>query len=138
MVLLKLEKQLLIGNAARRKQLLELVSLHNFDCICLQETIKASFRQRELERFADQRDMYWGWLPCIGHSSGMLMGVDKEVAQVIEEDHGVYFQSMKLTMKADGFEWLLFNIYGLAHDERKREFLKEIQLKIRSSFDYWR
>lgn len=45
---------------------------------------------------------------------------------------------MKLIMKADGFEWLLFNIYGLAHDERKREFLKEIQLKIRSSFDYWR
>jgi hypothetical protein len=39
-----------LGNVGRRKLLLELVNKHSFDCICLQETIKTSFRQRELEK----------------------------------------------------------------------------------------
>lgn len=30
----------------------------------------------------------------------------------------------------DGFEWVLINVYGPAHDERKLEFLEEIQIKI--------
>jgi len=41
-----------LGNTGRRKLLLELVNKHSFDCICLQETIKSSFRYRDLERFA--------------------------------------------------------------------------------------
>jgi exonuclease III len=40
-----------LENAGRRKLLIELVNKHGFDCICLQETIKSSFRQRELDRF---------------------------------------------------------------------------------------
>ena len=35
-------------------------------------------------------------------------------------------------MKADGFQWVLFNIYGPAHDDRKLEFLEEIQSKVQS------
>jgi hypothetical protein len=35
-------------------------------------------------------------------------------------------------MKSDGFQWTLFNIYGLAHDDRKLEFLEELQSKIQS------
>ena len=80
-----------LGNAARRKQLLELISLHDFDCICLQETIKITFSQRELDRFVGKRDMFWGWVPSEGHSGGMLMGVDKVVALVSEEDQGRFF-----------------------------------------------
>jgi hypothetical protein len=36
-------------------------------------------------------------------------------------------------MKNDGFQWMLLNIYGLAHDDRKLEFLEEIQNKVLSS-----
>ena len=86
-----------------RKLLLELVNKHSFDCICLQETIKSSFRNRELERFAGQKDMSWSWLPCSGHSGGLLMGVDKELAIVTAEDVGNFYQCFNLTMKADGF-----------------------------------
>jgi len=35
-------------------------------------------------------------------------------------------------MKNDGFQWMLLNIYGLAHDDRKLEFLEEIQKKVLS------
>ena len=92
-----------LGNAGRRKVLLELVNKHSFDCICLQETIKSSFRYRDLERFAGQKDMSWSWLPYSGHSGGLLMGVDKELAIVIAEDVGNFYQCFNLTMKADGF-----------------------------------
>lgn len=121
-----------LANAGRRKLLIELVNKHSFDCICLQETIKSSFRQRELERFAGQKDMFWSWLPCSGHSGGLLMGVDKELATVTGEDVGTFFQSFNLTMKADGFQWMLINVYGPAHDERKLEFLEELQTKVQS------
>jgi hypothetical protein len=51
----------------------ELVNKFSFDCICLQETIKTSFRQSELGRFAGQKDMAWSWQPCSGHS-GFVTG----------------------------------------------------------------
>lgn len=54
------------------------------------------------------------------------MGIDKELTDVSSEDKGEFFQSCTLSMKADGFQWCLVNIYGLAHDERKLEFLEEI------------
>lgn len=119
-----------LGNASRRKLLVELVARHNFDCICLQETIKTTFRQRELDRLAVHKDMHWFWVPCAGHSGGMLIGVDKELATVTAEDQGEFFQSLTLSMVEDNFEWSLINIYGLAHDDRKLEVLEEIATKI--------
>jgi len=47
--------------------------------------------------------MSWSWLPCSGHSGGLLMGVDKELAIVTAEDVGNFYQYFNLTMKADGF-----------------------------------
>jgi len=47
-----------LGSAGRRKQLIELVNKFSFDCICLQETIKSSFRLRELDRFAGQSELF--------------------------------------------------------------------------------
>lgn len=60
------------------------------------------------------------------------MGVDKELAEVSSEDMGEFFQSSVLTMKADGFQWMLVNIYGPAHDDRKLEFIEELQSKVLS------
>ena len=122
-----------LGSAGRRKLLIELVNKHSFDCIFLQETIKTTFKQRELDRFAGQKDMFWSWLPCTEHSGGLLMGIDKEMASVTNEDRGEFFQSCTLTMKGDSFQWMLVNIYGPAHDDRKLKFLEEIQNKVLSS-----
>jgi hypothetical protein len=60
----------------------------------------------------------------------MMMGVSKELATVSAEDQGTFFQSLKLTMTADNFEWCLMNVYGPAHDDRKLEFLEEIKTKL--------
>jgi len=92
-----------LGSAGRRKLLIELVNKHSFDCICLQETIKTTFKQRELDKFAGYKDMLWSWLPCTEHSGGLLMGIDKEMASVTNEDRREFFQSCTLTMKGDSF-----------------------------------
>jgi len=60
------------------------------------------------------------------------MGVDKDLAIVTGEDMANFYQSFNLTMNSNGFHWMLFNIYGPAHDDRKLEFLEEIQAKIQS------
>lgn len=70
--------------------------------------------------------MSWHCLPCDGHSGGMLLGFDKDIAHVINEDNGEFFQSVDLALNADDFKWTLINVYGPAHDERKLEFLSEI------------
>jgi hypothetical protein len=36
-------------------------------------------------------------------------------------------------MKLDGFVWKLVNFYGPAHDDRKSEFLEDIQTFVQSS-----
>lgn len=77
--------------------------------------------------------MHWSWLPYSSHFGGLLMGIDKELATVTNEGKGEFFQSCTLTMKSDGFQWILVNIYGPAHDERKLDFLEEIQNKVLSS-----
>jgi hypothetical protein len=61
------------------------------------------------------------------------MGIDKGLASVSDEDRGEFFQSCILIMKSDGFQWMLVNIYGPAHDDKKLEFLEEIQNKVLSS-----
>jgi hypothetical protein len=60
------------------------------------------------------------------------MGVDKNLATVIGEEMGNFYQSFNRTMKSDGFQWTLFNIYDPAHDDRKLEFLEELLSKIHS------
>jgi hypothetical protein len=74
--------------------------------------------------------MHWTWLPCNGHSGGLLIGVDKEVATVLCEEQGAFFHSVNLSMIEDDFTWMLVNVYIPAHDDRKLDFLEEIQNKI--------
>jgi hypothetical protein len=61
------------------------------------------------------------------------MGVDKGMATVTAEDHGEFFQSMTMSMVDDSFKWSLINIYGPAHDDRKREFLEELVTKVQGT-----
>jgi hypothetical protein len=53
---------------------------------------------------------------------GLLLVVDRDLAIVNNEELGEFYQSCTLTMKSDGFQWMLFNIYGPSHDGRKRDF----------------
>ena len=65
-----------LGAAGRRKLLVELLQKHEVCCNCLQETIKNSFKPRELERFALGRPFSQDWVLATRHSGGLLLGLD--------------------------------------------------------------
>lgn len=114
------------GGAGRGKQLVVLCKQHDFHFICLQETIKYAYRSRDLNSFSRGLDFAWSWIASNGHSSGLLMGVDKEVMEVVNEEKGVFCHSLELKNTKDTFHWRLFNVYGPVQDNRKVHKLTEM------------
>jgi exonuclease III len=71
-----------VGRLARTRQLKELMTKEKVDVIGVQETIKQDFSSRELEVLNQGGDFSWDWIPAIGHSGGILMGVKIERYEV--------------------------------------------------------
>ena len=115
-----------LGGAGRRKQLVELCKCHDLHFICLQETIKDSFRSREINSFSRGLDFAWSWIASNGHFGGLLMGVDKEIVTVLKEEKGVFCHFLELKNNSYSFQWCHFNVYGPVQDNRKAEFLQEL------------
>ena len=97
-----------LGNAGRRRQLVELCKKHDFHFICLQETIKETFRSRELNSFSRGLDFHWSWIPSNGHSGGLLSR---------ESCHYLDLQNV-----TDDFTWRLVNVYGPVQEDKKSSF----------------
>jgi exonuclease III len=66
-----------LGKPARMRQLSEQIIKEKVDVVGVQETIKQSFLLRELQRLNLGGEYNWEWVPAIGHSRGILMGVKK-------------------------------------------------------------
>lgn len=115
-----------LGNPGRRGQLTELMKKHRINLICLQETIRGSFREVELDSFCGGKDFHWLTKPAEGHSGGLLMGVDLDFAEVIDIDLGEFFISMMIETKKDRKRWRVVNVYGLVQADRKEKFLQEL------------
>lgn len=79
-----------LGNPGRRAQLRELVSSKRVDFVCLQETIKSSFSNKELNQLGGLRDFGWHWTPADGHSGGLLMGINQESCSIQNKDQGSF------------------------------------------------
>ena len=48
-----------LNSGGRKKQFGELMSKHQVDVVCLKETIKQKFTNRELSSLARGKDMHW-------------------------------------------------------------------------------
>ena len=126
-----------LGGVGRRRQLVELCQQQNPQFICLQETIKDSFRPRELDSLARGFPFFWSWIPSNGHSGGLLIGASKDCVEVEGEEQGTFFQSLQLRNSEDAELWTLINVYGPVQDERKIPFLQEVLDKNQASFTDW-
>ena len=120
-----------LGGTGRRRQLVELCQQQNPHFVCFQETIKDSFRPRELDSFARGYPFFLSWIPPRGHSRGLLVGASKDIVEVVEEEHGEFFQSLHIRNVEDGIAWVLINFYGPVQDDRKAFFLQELLDKIK-------
>ena len=68
------------------------MSKHQVDVVCLQETIKQKFTNRELSSLARGKDMHWEWISPKGRSGGLLVGADKDCLEIIDYKAGRFCQ----------------------------------------------
>ena len=114
------------GHAGRRTQLKEFIREEGIDVVGLQETIKADFSHRDLlavdplERFA------WQWVPAVGHSGGLLLGINQVCCEVVSWDAGRFFLSAHVRHRATLRKWEVIVVYGPANHSHSQEFLDEL------------
>lgn len=114
-----------LGNPGRRRQLIEVVKENKIDVICLQETIRVSFKMRELNSFCSNKDFEWLTKPAVGHSGGLLLGINSDLFKILDRDVGEFCLGMVLESKLDNKRWVIYNIYGPVQSEKKDQFLQE-------------
>lgn len=115
-----------MGKLARLRQLKEMLARENPDIIGLQETIKRSFRDSELEALAPGKGFSWGWIAAHGHSGGILLGVKQDILQVEDWETGDFFVGVTVRHRVLNVRWKCVIVYGPAQHERSNEFLTEI------------
>jgi len=121
-----------LNSGGRKKQLGELLSKHQVDVVCLQETIKQKFTNRELTSLAGGQDMPWEWIRPEGRSGGLLIGADKDCLEITEYKVGRFIQCLSVKSKEDWFSWGIINVYGPVQVDLKPEFLRELMEMILS------
>jgi exonuclease III len=117
------------GAPGRQRQLKEYMRQENVDIVGLQETIKESFLLHELEGLSRHK-FAWHWVPAVGHSGGILLGVKEDTFEVDDMDHGEFFVSMALTHRCSNLIWEVIMVYGPADHRRSPAFLAELTSKV--------
>jgi len=101
-----------LGSRGRRAQLKKIIQDHQIRCLCISETIKQNFTNRELNAIGGGMPFTWEWIPARGHSGGLLMGIEEDFAEVIKIEVNDHFQAMTMVQKEDNFRWRLISVYG--------------------------
>ena len=114
------------GRPGRRTQIRDLISREQLDFVGLQETIKASFMTSELRSIDPEGRFAWQSTPAIGHSGGMLLGVNEDVFEVKGWSSGSYFIRADILQLDTTQTRSLFVVYGPADHRRTDDFLAEI------------
>jgi endonuclease/exonuclease/phosphatase family metal-dependent hydrolase len=118
------------GNRGRRNQLKDYLHKYKVDIIFLQETIRQEFTLQELEGFEFGDKFYWTWLPVVGQSGGMLLGLQDSTLEVGATDQGLFFLSATILHKASRLIFEFIGVYGPADHARSRNFLEELEAKV--------
>ena len=111
------------GRRGRRTQLKEYLRRVKIDVIFLQETIRQDFADHELASLELGDQFHWFWLPAVGRSGGMLLGIRCSVLELESEDKGEFFVSMSLVHRASNFPFQFIGVYGPADHSRSANFL---------------
>ena len=114
------------GHAGWRTQLKEFIRNEEIDVVGLHETIKADFIHRDLLAVDPLEHFVWHWVPAVGHSGGLLLGVNLVCFEVVAWDAGRFFLSTHVRHRATLQEWEVIVVYGPADHSLLLEFLGEL------------
>ena len=118
------------GHMGRRTLLEEYMRKEDVDIVGLQETIKTDFHFHELLSLDPLERFEWHFTPAVGRSGGMLMGLSRDVYDIISWDRGSFFLAAHFRIRATLRELVVIQVYGPANHSRSAEFLGELQQKV--------
>jgi exonuclease III len=118
-----------VGRLARTRQLKELMTKEKVDVIGVQETIKQDFSSRELEVLNQGGDFSWDWIPAIGHSGGILMGVKIERYEVEGWETRSYYAGVVIRDRLLDVRCEVITVYGPSDHDWSMSFLEELDAK---------
>ena len=79
-----------------------------------------------IRSFDPNQSYLWKWVPSRGKSGGILSGIKLDLLDVGTFKEGKYMLQLNLWDKMAKKNWNFLNIYGVAHEENKLEFLAEL------------
>ena len=121
------------GKLDRRRQLIEYIRDQRIDFMGLQQTIRSSFSQVELDSLGGAVGFQWEWVPTSGRSGGILLGVNRETFEVLPYSRGNFFIGVEMIQRDINFKWELVVVYGPADPSRSQDFFRELHDKVHKS-----
>jgi exonuclease III len=118
------------GSKDWKRQLREFLRKEEVDIIGLQETIRQTFSKEELNGLIVSKVFTWCWLPVVGHSGGVLLGVDSDRYEVLAKELGGFFVSMTLLQKDINASWECLVVYGPVQHRESQLFLRDLDAKL--------
>lgn len=106
---------------------------HHVDFIGIMETKKKNISPSFLRNLTNNMPFCWLQLDPVGSTGGILPGANTDLFNVVARESRTFSTSAIMTNKKDGPCWKLIVIYGPAYEDRKLEFLEELD----SIMDLW-
>lgn len=104
----------------------DIIKDHSLDFVGFQETKRKEFPAKYLSRVDPCGLFVWNCLPSVGRSGGILCGVKKESLELISWTLGNFMLQARVFDVKNKCIWVLIVVYGVAHDDRKEDFLDEM------------
>ncbi len=77
-----------MGQVEKTGHLQDLIKEKNIDFVGIMETIKQDFSAGLLRGLSGNKNMKWEWLPAMGHSGGILVGINIDKLSMLAVSKG--------------------------------------------------
>jgi len=116
-----------LGKIGRVPALVGKIRDNHVDFVGIMETKKKEFSSGFLKSLTWNVPFNWCQLEAQGTAGGILVGANSDVFTITVLEILKFSTSVMLTNKKNNFSWKLIVIYGPAYEDRKVEFLDELQ-----------
>jgi hypothetical protein len=98
----------------------------NLDYIGFQETKKEEFTNSFLKNLLGNRNFVWNFLPAVGTSGGILVGINADLLEVLAWEIKTFSVSAVVKKRRNDYICRITTVYGSAYEDKKQEFISEL------------
>ena len=115
-----------LSDPEKKLAIIEAIKDYKLGFVGLQETRKSVYSRVLLESLSGASNFAWFGSPSRGFAGGVLLGINKEMFDILEGDFGFYYVRCLVRHKISGESWNIVSVYGPPHDKDKQVFLIEL------------